>query len=31
MSQIVYTSVVNAATAQMTLGGEHRRTDDYQR
>ena len=31
VSQIVYTSVVNASTAQMTLAGEHRRTEDYLR
>ncbi len=29
--RIVYTSVVNASTARMTLAGEHRRTEDYLR
>ena len=29
--EIVYTSVVNASTAQMTLADEHRRTEDYLR
>jgi NAD(P)H dehydrogenase (quinone) len=31
VSQIVYTSIVNASTAQMTLADEHRRTEDYLR
>ena len=31
VSQIVYTSIVNASTAQMTLAREHRRTEDYLR
>ena len=31
VSRIVYTSIVNASTAQMTLAGEHRRTEDYLR
>jgi NAD(P)H dehydrogenase (quinone) len=31
VSQIVYTSIVNARTARMTLAGEHRRTEDYLR
>ena len=31
VSQIVYTSIVNASTAQMTIAGEHRRTEDYLR
>jgi NAD(P)H dehydrogenase (quinone) len=31
VSQIVYTSVVNASTAQSALAGEHRRTEDYLR
>jgi NAD(P)H dehydrogenase (quinone) len=30
-SEIVYTSIVNASTAQMTLADEHRRTEDYLR
>jgi NAD(P)H dehydrogenase (quinone) len=30
-SRIVYTSIVNASTAQTTLAGEHRRTEDYLR
>ena len=30
-SRIVYTSVLNASTAQMTLADEHRRTEDYLR
>ena len=29
--RIVYTSIVNASTAQMTLADEHRRTEDYLR
>ena len=29
--QIVYTSIVNASTAQMTLADAHRRTEDYLR
>jgi NAD(P)H dehydrogenase (quinone) len=31
VSRIVYTSIVNALTAQGTLAGEHRRTEDYLR
>jgi NAD(P)H dehydrogenase (quinone) len=31
MSQIVYTSILNASTAQTTLADEHRRTEDYLR
>ncbi len=31
VSRIVYTSLVNASTAQMTLAAEHRRTEDYLR
>jgi NAD(P)H dehydrogenase (quinone) len=31
VSQIVYTSIVNASTAQMTLADEHRRTENYLR
>jgi NAD(P)H dehydrogenase (quinone) len=31
VSQIVYTSIVNASTAQMTLADAHRRTEDYLR
>jgi NAD(P)H dehydrogenase (quinone) len=31
VSRIVYTSLVNASTAQMTLAEEHRRTEDYLR
>jgi len=31
VSQIVYTSIVNASTAQMMLADEHRRTEDYLR
>jgi NAD(P)H dehydrogenase (quinone) len=31
MSRIVYTSIVNASTAQMTLAGEHRRAEAYLR
>ena len=31
VSRIVYTSIVNASTAQMTLAEEHRRTEDYLR
>src|ERR1700733_4857370 len=31
MPQIVYTSIVNASTAQTTLADEHRRTEDYLR
>jgi len=31
VSRIVYTSIVNASTAQMTLADEHRRTEDYLR
>ena len=31
VSQIVYTSIVNAATADMMLADEHRRTEDYLR
>ena len=31
VSQIVYTSIVNASTAQSTLAEEHRRTEDYLR
>ncbi|HEY1706294.1 MAG TPA: NAD(P)H-binding protein [Trebonia sp.] len=31
VSQIVYTSIVNAATARMSLAEEHRRTEDYLR
>ena len=31
VSRIVYTSIVNASTAQMTLAVEHRRTEDYLR
>ncbi|MFD7159057.1 NAD(P)H-binding protein [Kribbella sp. NPDC059898] len=31
VSQIVYTSLVNASTAQMALADEHRRTEDYLR
>jgi NAD(P)H dehydrogenase (quinone) len=31
VSQIVYTSLVNASTAQMTLAEAHRRTEDYLR
>jgi NAD(P)H dehydrogenase (quinone) len=31
VSQIVYTSIVNASTAQTTLADEHRRTEDYLR
>ncbi len=27
----MYTSIVNASTAQITLAGEHRRTEDYLR
>jgi NAD(P)H dehydrogenase (quinone) len=30
-SRIVYTSIVNASTAQMTLADAHRRTEDYLR
>ncbi|WP_433892491.1 SDR family oxidoreductase [Streptomyces sp. CA-111067] len=31
MSKVVYTSLVNASTARMTLADEHRRTEDYLR
>jgi NAD(P)H dehydrogenase (quinone) len=31
VTRIVYTSLVNASTAQMTLADEHRRTEDYLR
>ena len=31
VSRIVYTSIVNASTARMTLADEHRRTEDYLR
>ncbi|HEY1762852.1 MAG TPA: SDR family oxidoreductase [Acidimicrobiales bacterium] len=31
VSRIVYTSIVNASTSQMTLANEHRRTEDYLR
>jgi NAD(P)H dehydrogenase (quinone) len=31
VSQVVYTSLVNASTAQMTLADEHRRTEGYLR
>ena len=31
VSRIVYTSIVNASTAQMTLAREHHRTEDYLR
>lgn len=31
VSRIVYTSMVNASTAQMTLADEHRRTEEYLR
>ena len=31
VSRIVYTSIVNASTAQMALTDEHRRTEDYLR
>jgi NAD(P)H dehydrogenase (quinone) len=31
VSKIVYTSIVNASTAQMTLADAHRRTEDYLR
>jgi NAD(P)H dehydrogenase (quinone) len=31
VSRIVYTSIVNASTAHMTLADEHRRTEDYLR
>ena len=31
VSRIVYTSILNAATAQMTLAGQHRRTEKYLR
>ncbi|WP_216893885.1 SDR family oxidoreductase [Nocardia alni] len=31
VSRIVYTSLVNASTARMTLADEHRRTEDYLR
>jgi NAD(P)H dehydrogenase (quinone) len=31
VSPIVYTSILNASTARMTLAGEHRRTEDYLR
>jgi NAD(P)H dehydrogenase (quinone) len=31
VSRIVYTSILNASTAQMTLAVEHRRTEDYLR
>lgn len=31
VSRIVYTSIVNASTAQMTLAEQHRRTEDYLR
>jgi NAD(P)H dehydrogenase (quinone) len=31
VSRIVYTSILNAATAQMTLADDHRRTEDYLR
>jgi NAD(P)H dehydrogenase (quinone) len=31
VSKIVYTSIVNASTARMTLAQEHRRTEDYLR
>jgi NAD(P)H dehydrogenase (quinone) len=31
VTRIVYTSVVNASTARMTLADEHRRTEDYLR
>jgi NAD(P)H dehydrogenase (quinone) len=31
VSRIVYTSIVNASTAHMTLAEEHRRTEDYLR
>jgi NAD(P)H dehydrogenase (quinone) len=31
VSRIVYTSIVNASTARMTLAEEHRRTEDYLR
>jgi NAD(P)H dehydrogenase (quinone) len=31
VSRIVYTSIINASTAQMILADEHRRTEDYLR
>src|ERR1700742_6322 len=31
VSRIVYTSILNAPTARMTLADEHRRTEDYLR
>ncbi|MFJ2960164.1 NAD(P)H-binding protein, partial [Streptomyces sp. NPDC087270] len=31
VSRIVYTSIVNASTARMTLADEHRRTEEYLR
>ncbi|SEP30158.1 NAD(P)H-binding protein, partial [Amycolatopsis saalfeldensis] len=31
VSRVVYTSLVNASTARMTLAGEHHRTEDYLR
>ncbi|WP_329064184.1 SDR family oxidoreductase [Amycolatopsis sp. NBC_01480] len=31
VSRIVYTSIVNASTARMTLAAEHRRTEEYLR
>jgi NAD(P)H dehydrogenase (quinone) len=31
VSRIIYTSIVNASTARMTLADEHRRTEDYLR
>ena len=31
VSRIVYTSMIDASTAQMTLADEHRRTEDYLR
>jgi NAD(P)H dehydrogenase (quinone) len=31
VSRIVYTSIVNASTARMTLADQHRRTEDYLR
>jgi NAD(P)H dehydrogenase (quinone) len=31
VSRIVYTSILNASTARMTLADEHRRTEDYLR
>ena len=31
VSRVVYTSIVNAATARMALADEHRRTEDYLR